>query len=1087
MSDTLGYCLHPTLHGDTIVFTAEDNLWSVPVGGGDARRLTSSSARHSYPRFSPDGEWLAFSSGDEGPSAVYVMPAKGGAVRRLTYHGSADSVVGWTPDGKCVVFKTSATQGTRAFHLAVVPFEGGAVTTLPYGRADSIAFHDDGDTIAVGRHGQDPAWWKRYSGGRAGRLWLGSQKTGEFTRVPGGPRTDGCPMWIDGDLWFLSDQDGGGDLWVANADGSERRRVTNHGEFFARWPTAHEGRIVYTMGGALYLLDTRAPDPRPVEVPVAVRGHSQAAARKFVPVARSYESLDLSPDGGRLALTSRGAAVTVPCWHGAPAISAIPGTRFRLASHLDDDGTLVAVADHDGEERVVVLPPEGVADQADGLRTLTSLDRRARSLHPSPDGRFVAVLDQARGLHVIEVGSGEVVHFDDTGNHWRRYAAWSPCSTWLAVTRTESWNVQELQLLDTTTWEAHAVGTGEFSDYAPAWDPEGRYLAFLSNRHFTPFYDDTDFDIGFPVTTRAYLTMLREDEPVPFAPDVAAPKSDKGGNGPGDPDGGDKPDDDKAPKRIEIDVEGLADRTVALPFPVGRHVDVLAAKGGVAVLEMPLAGVVEEGKAAAKGLADARGTLQFHSFDARKTDSLADGVSDVGVSRDGKKWLVRSGHTVRVVDAGSKVDSKPAPASSQSGIVDLGRVSVPVFPREEFRQIYLEAWRLQRDHFYDPELVQVDWAACRDRYLPVLERVRTRTELSDLLWELQGELGTSHAYSMGGDLGGGRNLSVGLLGCDWELDEATGRYRVGAVHRGDVWAEGQHAPLAEPGRRVRAGEYLLAVDGRRVDRDTPPGEALLDRVGKPVTLTVAADAEGSESRSVVVHPIANEDPLRYRSWVQANAAYVREQTNGRVGYLHIPNMGLDGALEFARGFRWQVDKYEGLVVDNRFNGGGHLSSVFLSKLGRKIIGWCESRWGAANTYPEHTIRGPVAVLTNENAGSDGDIFSAAVKSSGLGPLIGMRTWGGVVGIDSSKPLVDGGLTTQPEYAFWFPETGFGVENHGVDPDIVVDRTPGDAFAGRDPQLDRGIAHILRGLEENPVGPPDFGPKPNLRWTASEES
>lgn len=1066
MSDDHAYCLHPTLHGDTVVFSAEGNLWSVPVTGGDARRLTSSTARHTFPRFSPDGRSIAFSSADEGPASVHVMPAAGGEARRLSFLASADQVAGWTPDGAAIVFRTNATQGTRATHLATVPVDGGPVTTLPYGRADAIAFHPDGDRIALGRHGQDPAWWKRYSGGRAGRIWLGSQSEGTFERLPGGPRTDACPMWIDGRLWFLSDQDGMGDLWCAEADGSDRRRVTSHETFFARWPTEHEGRIVYSAGGALWLLDTCVDDPRPVEIPVTVRGHSLASTRRFVPAARHLEELDLSSDGSRLALTARGAAASMPCWHGAPVVTSLRSTRFRLAHHLGDDGALVAVADHDGEEHVVVVPAEGAGGSADGLRVLTRLDRRARSLHPSPDGRFVVVLDQARGMLVLDAESGDRVFEEDEGNLWRRHAVWSPCSTWLAFTRTPDWSEDELHLLDTEGWHVHPVGTPEFSDFAPSWDPAGRFLAFLSNRHCTPFYDATDFDIGFPVTTRAYLVMLREGERVPFASDVEVPESAP----------------ERVTERIQIDVGGLAGRVVALPFPVGNYEDTLATTGGVAVLQAPLVGVIEQNQEAAKGADSAARSIQFLSFAERKTEQLADGVSGWRASADGKRWLLRQGKALRVVDAGSKVEAPKgdAPPSPKSGKIDLGRVSLDVHPRDEYRQIYLEAWRLQRDHFYDAELVQVDWEACRDRYLPVLDRVRTRDELTDLLWELQGELGTSHAYAMGGDVSRARNVSAGMLGCDWEFDAEHGRYRIARVHAGDVWSENEHSPLAEPGRTVAAGEYVLAIDGRPLTADTSPGELLLDRVGKPVTLSVASDADGSDARQVIVHPIANEDFLRYRSWVAANAEYVRRRTDGRVGYLHIPNMGLDGAREFARGFRWQVDRFDGLVVDNRFNGGGHLSSVFLSKLSRDVIGWCQSRWGEARTYPSHSPRGPIAVLTNENAGSDGDIFSQAVKSSGLGPLIGMRTWGGVVGIDQAKPLIDGGMTTQPEYAFWFPETGWSVENHGVEPDIVVDRTPGDAAADRDPQLDRGIDEVLARLEDS-VQAPEFGPRPDLRW------
>ncbi len=1077
-SAAAAYVQHPTLHGDRIVFSAEGNLWEVSTTGGVARRLTSSTACHTFPRFSPCGRWLAFTSGDEGPPAVWVMPSDGGPARRLTFGTMADQVVGWTPDGRDIVFRTLGVEGYRAQTLATVPAEGGPVSGLPLGRAAIIAYHgDDPDLVAVNRHGCDPAWWKRYKGGRAGRLWIGRMSTGEFTPVPGGPRTDACPMWIGDQLWFLSDQDGMGDLWCADRDGNERRRVTSHAEFFARWPQAHGTTIVYSAGGRLFLLDTTAAAPEPREVEVIVRGHSLAGRQKFVNVPRNVQSYALSHDGSEVGLTIRGRVVRLPNWHGpARTVAAAPGVRFREAQFLGDDGRMVAVAQIAGVDRLVLLPAEGIGGNADAATVLGTVERRIRTITPSPDGKRVAIVDQGRGLHIATIAddgrSAEIALVDDEGNKWVRDLAWSPCSTWLAYARSSDWWSSRLYL-----WGAsdptvvHRVSGAEFVDHSPAWDPAGRFLAFLSARHLDPYGSHLEHDFAFVAPVRAYAAMLRNGEEPPFAADVAPPETPP----------------ERVTEPIEIDIEGLGERVAALGFPAGRYVALGCSAKAVAALQAPIRGWMEERSPAAAGPDAAPYTVVTYDLAERKVDTALPTSSGWTEASGGGKWLHRIGTRFRVLDAAAKPEERPGPPSTdkdkpgpRTGWIDLGRVALGVDPRAEYRQIIEEAWALQRDHFYDPELVQVDWDACLARYLGLVERVRTREELIDLLWELQGELGTSHAYAMGGDLSGARRYSPGQLGCDFTRDEETGAYRIARIYRGDVWADDQHSPLAAPGKGVVEGNVILAVDDNPVGGATHPAEFLVERAGKAVSLTVADDPQGTNRRDVVVTPIRDEQYLRYRAWVDGNRDIVEQATDGAVGYVHIPNMSLEGAVEFHRNFLWQVRSKRAFVIDNRFNGGGNISSILLAKLLRQIVGWTSSRWGhEARTYPYHAPLGPVVVLTNENAGSDGDIFSQAVKSTGLGPLIGMRTWGGVVGIDNAKDLVDGGSTTQPEYAFWFEGVRWGVENHGVEPDIVVDRTPSDAFHGRDPQLDRAIAEVAERLAAMPPVPPDLGPRPDL--------
>lgn len=1059
--DAIAYVQHATIHGDRIVFAAEGNLWEVGLAGGVARRLTSSTATQQFPHFSPDGAWLAFSSADEGQSAVYVMPSAGGEARRLTYHATADEVAGWTPDGARVVFRTMALAGIRARTLATVPARGGAARLEPFGRADGIAWHGDGDRVALARHFSDPAWWKRYAGGRAGRIWLGSLSTGDFTRLPGGPRTDCCPMWIGDALWFLSDQDGMGDLWVADAQGRRRRRVTHHTELYARRPQTDGRHIVYTMGGRLFLLDPLARRPKPREVPVEARGHSLTTRRRFVDVPRSLEDYGTNRDGSELALTVRGRIVRLPCWHGAArVVGDLPGTRFRGARWLDDD-TLVAIAHADDADQVVTLPAAGGP-----LRTLGGVGRRIRALEPSPDGKHVAVLDHGRGLHVMALADGATRLIDDQGGLWVADAAWSPCSTWLAWTRRLDWRRSEVLLARADGGEPVRVGDRQFADFAPAWDPAGRYLAFLSNRHLNPYYDQLQHDFGFPATTIACAVALRPGEGLPFSADTRPPKEE--------------------PKRvtqpIAIEPAGLSGRVGRIPFVPGRYLRIGCALNAVAVLQLPLRGALDVPDARTAPPPTDRSVLRYDLAE-RKVDTALSGVTDWRPSADGTRWAYRLGRDLRVVDAAAKPaddekDARKRRYTAKTGWVDLRRVAVSVEPRAEYRQIFHEAWRLQLDHFYDPALAQVDWAAQREKYLPLVDRVRTREELIDLLWEMQGELGTSHAYAFGGDLPQARRYRPGQLGCDFGQD-TDGSWYISRIYPGDPWADKKHSPLVEPGREVAEGARLLAVDGHPVDADHHPGEWLLEMADRPVVLSIAEP--GREPREVTVTPLGDDGYLRYRAWVDANRQLVAERTVGRVAYVHIPNMSTDGAVEFHRSLLWQLEGAEAFIIDNRFNGGGNISGILLEKLLRRPIGWVQSRWGRPDTYPRDSLRGPVVVLTNENAGSDGDIFSQAVKATGLGPLIGMRTWGGVVGIDTAKDLVDRGYTSQPEYAYWFPEVRWGVENRGVEPDIEVDRTPADALRGVDPQLDRAIEEVSRLLAAAPKQPPDLGPMPDLRF------
>jgi tricorn protease len=650
-----------------------------------------------------------------------------------------------------------------------------------------------------------------------------------------------------------------------------------------------------------------------------------------------------------------------------------------------------------------------------------------------------------------------------------------------------------LKLWKATTAEIHPLTEPVLRDVAPAFDPEGKYIYFLSYRYFDPVYDNLHFDLNFPRGVKPYLITLQKDTPSPFVPlpKKEAPKEEEKKDGEHeDEDGEGDPEDEVKDvatekeekektaeiKPLRIDLEGIQRRVMEFPVDEGRYGHVRGLKDGRVIYSMyPVEGALSE--PSIQNEPPAKGSLWVYRFEQQEEEALVYGISDFEISRDASTMIIRVGNRLRVVRAGEEPNDKAGgKPSRQSGWIEVNRVSVPVVPDAEWRQMFREAWRLQRDQFWTPDMSQVDWTTVHDRYLPLVDRVGSRLEFSDLMWEMQGELGTSHCYEMGGDYRPEPTYQTGYLGADFEFDEQNKGWRIAKIVRGDPWDERADSSLNRPGVNLHEGDLLLAVNGQSLDKDYPPTAALVNLVGREVTLTILAEREKSP-RLVTVKTLPSEMPARYREWVEANRRYVHETTNGRVGYLHIPDMGARGYAEFHRGYLGELDR-EGLIVDLRFNDGGHVSALLLEKLARRRIGYDTQRWGDPEPYPLESLLGPVVALTNEHAGSDGDIFSHGFKLMKLGPLVGRRTWGGVVGIWPRQALVDGSLTTQPEYSFWFEDVGWGVENYGTDPDIEVDNTPQDYARGVDVQLERSIQEVMRLMEVNPPRLPDFSQRPS---------
>jgi tricorn protease len=1082
-----GYYQKPTLHQDRVVFVCEDDLWEVPAGGGRARRLTANPGRVNDPWFSPDGRHLAFTGRDEGHTEVHLMDADGGESRRLTYLGADTVVAGWTPDGSRVLFATNHGQPFKGLRvLGKVAVEGGPVEMLPWGPASSITFGPSGG-VALGRYTGDPARWKRYRGGTVGQLWVDPEGSGQFRPLieTGGNVTR--PLWVGQRIWFASDHEGVANLYSCTPEGLDLRRHTHHTDFYVRHPQTDGRRIVYQCGADLYLFEDGASRKIEIDFP-SPRTYT---LRRFVKASEFFEDYDLHPQGHSLVLTVRGRPFTMANWEqGVLQHGQADGVRYRLCRWLADGQRVVCVSDAAGEERLEVYggsdPEPVVVDPGD-------FDMgRPVSLEPAPVGTRLALTNHRHELILVDLESRQFRCLDRSPFDRIAGTAWSPDGRWLAYAWPGGASSIGLKICRVEDGQIFQVTPSEFRDFAPAFDPLGRYLYFLSTREFDPVYDQVHFDLGFPRGTRPCLVTLRRDLPSPFVPEPRPPgdsDSEKpGGSGKKEPEessgvgessgeGPAAPEEGPAP--VEIDFEGIERRVLAFPVPEGRYGQIAGAADQVFFTCFPIEGSLASPWPPPKE-PPARGTLMVYNFKTQEKKDALGRITHMRLTRDGKILAYRSGNRLRVVPTSKLEESSEGPGR-KSGYVDLERVRPSVRPRAEWRQMYREAWRLMRDHFWSPDMAGVDWERVYRQYEPLLERIGSRSEFSDLLWEVQGELGTSHAYEFGGDYPPQPEYDLGLLGADLEYDAEADAWRLAHIVRGDSWEPRHRSPLERPGLDIGEGDLLLAIGGRPVSRDLSPGQLLVHQAGQEVQLTLRRGQ--GEPRRVWVRTLRDETPLRYREWVEGNRRRVHEATEGRVGYLHIPNMGPLGYAEFHRGFLQEFDR-QGLVVDVRYNGGGHVSGLLLEKLARRRLGYDISRWGSPLPYPLEAPRGPMVALTNESAGSDGDIFCHAFKLLKLGPLVGKRTWGGVIGIWPRHRLVDGSLTTQPEFAFWFEDVGWGVENYGTDPDVRVEIAPQDYAAGRDPQLDKAIELILEILATHPPAPaeparPDQG-RPRLR-------
>ncbi|MEU9212016.1 S41 family peptidase [Streptomyces sp. NPDC048415] len=1100
--DAPGYLRFPHLSGDRLCFAAEDDLWVAPLDSpGRAWRITVDRTKVGHPRFSPDGRYIAYTSWRSFVPEIHLAPVDGGPGRRLTYWGSADTQVrGWSPDGDILAVASHGQPFSYFTWAYSVPTNGDPGGQLPWGPVSDIAVTDiDGERrtlLLTGTPPHEPAAWKRYRGGATGRLWLHGQLL-----LAGLEGHLDSPMFVGGRIAFLCDHEGIGNLYSCAYDGSDLRRHTDHDSFYARHASSDGTRVVYQCAGDLWIVDDLSPDSVPRRIGVRLGGPRAGRRTYQVPATQHVDGISVDETGRASAVVVRGSLYWLTHRDGpARTITDTPGVRVRLPEMLGSSGQVAYVTDAEGEDAVeIAYLPRATGDReprrlASGelgrVQEMVSDPQGERLAIASNDGRLLLLTasdetaaaegseesggtsgtesgDTSRtesgGTSRTESGGGEVTELIRSINGPVRDLAFSPDGAWLTwshpgIGRT----LRQIKIARMKDRLIVDVTNGRFEDENPVFTRDGRYLAFLSWRGFDPVYDVHTGDLSFPLGCRPYLVPLSSVTPSPFALNPEG-RPVAGGLDPVEDESGDG--------TVTVELEGLESRVTPFPVTASKYSALYpVAGGGLVWLRWPISGALGETFVNPADLSG-RPTLEYFNVAKAKKSELVEHLDWFAVSGDGSRLVVVDEGDLRAVPS-------TEPGDSDSTVwIDLRRLLHTVDPAAEWRQAYAEAGRIIRAYYWEPNMCGIDWDAVLAQYRPLVERVASPDEFADLLREVLGELGTSHAYVAAARRNEGPahyQRWQGLLGANFVRRD--GGWMLKRILPGDSSDSKARSPLAGTG--IREGAVLTHVDGRPVDPVTGPYPLLAGAGGTTVELTFASAEGEGRARRVAVVPLIDERPLRYQDWVAKRREVVRELSGGRCGYLHIPDMGGSGWAQFNRDLRMEVSR-PALLVDVRGNAGGHISELVIEKLTRRILGWDLTRDAQPVSYASNAPRGPVVALADEATSSDGDMITAAFKLLKLGPVVGQRTWGGVVGMTGRHRLGDGTVITVPMNAAWFDEYGWSVENRGVTPDLEILRTPLDWAEGRHAQLDDAIQLALELLKTHPAAsPPDYSNVPD---------
>ena len=1044
---------HPTVSRDSVAFEYAGDLWIVARSGGTARRLTSTPSFEVDPYFSPDGSQIAFSATVAGNTDVYVVPTVGGDPKRLTYHPGIDRARGWKPDGKSVIFGSNRTGVPQQSYMQLwtISVDGGLPEMLPLPRAFSGAYSADGARLAYEEFSTPfiPEWfetsmWRHYRGGRTHPISIVNLSDYSVQKLPWTNSNDSFPMWVGNTVYFLSDRNHTINLFAYRTDTKQLTQVTHHEDFDVMTASAGTDAVVYEQAGYIYLVDTKSGKPQKLNIEVT--GDLPWARPQFKKVASMIRNATLSPTGTRAAFEARGEIFTVPSEKGDFRNLTQSSSAHDRGPTWSPDGTHVAwLSDASGEYQLMIGEPTGVtAPRAVALPANAFYD----SATWSPDGTQILIEDNHNNLWAIEVASGAATKID-TDNYpdpIRQFnAAWSADSKWITYSRNLPNHLRAVFVYSWADKKAYQVTDGLADSISPTFDASGKYLYFMASTNYGPSTSWLEMSsLDRPVRRAIYLVVLNANEPSPLLPETGdEPK-------PPSPDAP-KPDPNAKPV-VRIDLNGISQRVLAVNIPAGDYNNLNAGAAGTFYYTEPFTG-------------GAPGTLRLQRYQLRERAAapfLEGSIRSYSISADKKKLLYQAG------DGANRwgVVATERPAKVGDGPLNVAQLETRVDPRAEWSQIYRETWRFQRDYFYDAKMHGADWQAIYDKYKPLLASVGHRADLGYVIAMMGGELTVGHSYLLGaGDVPSEDPVAVGLLGADFEIEN--GRYRIKRIYTGENWNPDLRAPLSAPGIQVAEGDYLLEVNGRRL---APPANvySLFEGTANRQTLIRVNKTPSLEgSRLITIVPVASEDTLRTRAWIENNRRLVDKLSNGKLAYVWLPNTANPGYTYFTRYFYAQQDK-DGAVIDERYNHGGMVADYIVNELDRKLMGYFALRDGTPSTSPIAGIYGPKVMLINESAGSGGDALPYMFRLRKIGPLIGTRTWGGLVGTLGLPATIDGGGITAPSLAFYNLKGEWDVENIGVAPDIEVEYTAADVIKGRDPQLERAVQEALRLLELNPI-------------------
>jgi tricorn protease len=1048
----------PAIHNDRIAFTYAGNLYLAPANGGVARRITNHAGFEMFPRFSPDGKWLAFTGQYDGNTEVYVMPADGGTPRRLTWTatlgrddvadrmGPNNIVMGWKHDNKSIVFR-SRMQSFNDFigQLFTVSLDGGMPQELPLPRGGFCSFSPDDTKLVYNRVFREFRTWKRYRGGMADDLWLydfATKKTEQLTKTDD---QEIMPMWHGDKIYFVADRDElkRMNLYVMDVKTKETRQLTTHRDYDVKFASLGDTAIIYECGGWLFKFDLASEKTEKINI--QINDDHDTGRDELRNVSHSIADFGIAPDGKRAVFAARGDIFTVPAQHGPTRnLTNSPGSHERDPAWSPDGKLIAYISDASGEDEVWVTPQDG---KGSAQQVTTGGDCYKYAVVWSPDSKRLMWADRKQRLQFVDVANKQVKQVAQSPVFEIRDYVWAPDGKWVAYTRPEAEGPSRIHLFSAEQDKTFPVTDGWYAASQPAFSGDGRFLFFVSNRDFNPTYSKTEFNHAYVDMQRIYLVPLAKDTPSPFKP-----KDDEvNAADPPTPPAADK----NAP--IKVDPEGLSGRVLGLPIPASTYANLQSVNGTIYYLR--------------RGSKDSGQLLQMFDMVALKETALGNAAA-YDISANQKKMIVHQDDKYGIIDL-------PKGKVEISEALNLSGMEVRLDRHAEWRQIFNECWRQMRDFFYDPNMHGLDWRAVREKYAPLVEHVNHRADLTYVIGEMIGELNSGHAYVGGGDMPEVKRIPMGLLGAKLVQDPATKVVKIVRIIPGENWEKekGLHSPLTEPGVDVHEGDFIIAIDGRPVTGLASPYEALVNKVGKQVTLTVNKEPKPEGAREVAVVPIDDEAKIRYHDWVRTNQRKVEEATNGKVGYIHVPDMSAAGLNEFVRQFLPQLRK-KALIVDVRGNAGGNISPMLIERLRREMVMVDIARNGIPTPDPADQVVGPKVCLINEFSASDGDLFPFRFRQMNLGKLVGKRTWGGVVGIRGTLPLVDGGFLNRPEFSRYdMAGKEWIIEGHGVEPDIVVDNDPAKEFAGEDEQLKKAIDVILEELKTKEKTLPPVPPFP----------